>query len=101
MGLKENFRTILIEIPDDIKTEEKELASLNSGWQEYSQYPYTQGIGDQWGKRGSSAVLKVPSAIIPEEHSYLINPLNKDFSRIKNLGDEPFDFDRRIKAPTM
>ena len=23
MGLKENFRTILIEIPDDIKTEEK------------------------------------------------------------------------------
>ena len=52
-------------------------------------------------KGGSSAVLKVPFAIIPEEHNYLINPLNKDFSRIKYLGDEPFDFDRRIKAPTM
>ena len=77
------------------------MASLNSGWQEYSQYPYTQGIGNQLVKGGSSAVLKVPFAIIPEEHNYLINPLNKDFSRIKYLGDEPFDFDRRIKAPTM
>src|SRR3981081_528643 len=76
LGLKERFRTVLIEIPDDITIEEIPLASLAQGWREYSRYQYKQEIGDQWVKRSFAAVLKIPSAIIPEEFNYLINPLH-------------------------
>jgi len=100
LGLKENFKTILVEIPDDLKIEEIAISALDPDWREYSHYPYTQRLGDQWSKNALTTVLKVPSAIIPEEYNYLINPLHKDFSRIKHLGNEPFDFDERIKTPS-
>jgi RES domain-containing protein len=97
LGPRENFRTILVEIPDDLKMGEIAASSLHPGWREYTQYPYTQKMGDQWISDHLTAVLKAPSAIIPEESNYLINPLHKDFSRIKYLGNEPFDFDERIR----
>ncbi|HEX6191746.1 MAG TPA: RES family NAD+ phosphorylase [Chitinophagaceae bacterium] len=98
MGLKENFKVIQVEIPDNLRVEEIKISELDPQWREYSRYPDTQKIGDEWIKNGRTAVLKVPSAIIPEEHNFLINPLHKDFKRIKYLGSEPFDFDDRIKA---
>jgi RES domain-containing protein len=97
LGLKDNFRTILIAIPDDLQIEEIKISDLNPQWRQYSQYPYTQNLGDEWSRNASTAVLKVPSAIIPEEHNYILNPLHKDFDRIQYLGNEPFNFDDRIK----
>jgi RES domain-containing protein len=98
-GLRENFRTILVEIPDDVNMEEISLSSLVPDWRKYSNYPFTQQLGDAWVKRSLAAVLKIPSAIIPEEYNYLLNPLQADFRRIKYVRNEPFDFDERIKAP--
>jgi RES domain-containing protein len=98
MGLKEKFKTILVEIPDSLLVEELKKSDLSPYWREFTQYPYTQKLGDEWNKRASTAVLKVPSAIIPEECNYLINPLHKDFAQIKYLRNEPFDFDKRIKG---
>jgi len=97
LGLKDDFRTILIAIPDDLEIEEIKLSDLSTHWQQYLQYPYTQKLGDEWTRKASTAVLKVPSAIIPEEHNYIINPLHGDFSRIQYLGNEPFNFDERLK----
>ena len=97
LGLKENFRTVLVEFPDDLEMVEISASTLLPSWREYKHYPYTQKIGEQWIRARLAPVLKVPSAIIPEENNYLINPLHKDFGRIKYLGIEPFDFDERIK----
>jgi RES domain-containing protein len=98
LGLKENFKTILIQIPDNLKIEEIKISDLDPAWRKYSHYPNTQKIGDEWNRKARTAVLKVPSAIIPEEYNYILNPGHKDFKRIKLLGNEPFDFDERIKA---
>lgn len=98
LGLKENFRTILVAIPDDLAVEEIQLSELDPSWRQYSQYPYTQRLGDAWSRAALTAVLKVPSAIIPEEHNYIINPQHKDFARIQYLRAEPFDFDDRLKT---
>lgn len=97
LGLRENFRTILVEIPDGLRQEEVKLSDLDLKWRHYSQYPYTQRIGDEWIKRSSTAILKVPSAVVPEEHHYILNPAHVDFASIKCSGNEPFDFDERIK----
>lgn len=97
LGLLEKFRIMMIEIPDDIVVKEIKPSTLSDDWHKFDNYPETQRIGDQWIKRVESAVLKVPSAIIPEEFNYLINPLHKDFDRIKYLRNDPFTFDSRIK----
>jgi RES domain-containing protein len=99
LGLKDNFRIMQIEIPGGLLMDEIKISSLDPGWRAYNQYPYTQALGDEWVNRSATAVLKVPSAIIPEEFNYLLNPLHRDFHKIKYLGSEPFDFDERIKAP--
>jgi hypothetical protein len=43
-----------------------------------------------------SAVLKVPSVIIPGEFNYLLDPEHADFRLIKPTPPEPFSFDPRL-----
>lgn len=40
-------------------------------------------FGTEWARERGSAVLAVPSAVIPAETNYLLNPLHPDFRRIK------------------
>ena len=55
-----------------------------------------QRIGDEWVAASSSAVLQVPSAIVPAELNYLLNPAHPDLSRITIGPPETFRFDRRL-----
>jgi RES domain-containing protein len=96
-GLQDNFRIIQIEIPDNLKIVVIDKTKLISGWYKYENMAHTQKIGDQWVKDISSAILKVPSVIIPEEFNYILNPSHEDFKKIKYLGSEPFEFDPRLK----
>lgn len=96
-GLQKNFRTMVIEIPDNMAIEEIKDAQLNASWKEFYQMPYTQAIGDKWLLSNITAVLKVPSAIVSGDFNYLLNPAHKDYKKIKLVKTEPFEFDDRIK----
>ncbi len=84
-GLHSSFKTILIEIPDNLEIKTLNKDNLKPGWQQYAEMPYTQQIGDEWVQSQSSAVLRIPSVIIPEENNYLINFNHVDFNKIKIL----------------
>jgi len=56
----------------------------------------TRALGDAWLDSQPSAVLKVRSAVVPEEWNYLFNPRHPDFSRIVVHQPEPFLFDERL-----
>jgi len=56
----------------------------------------TRALGDAWLDSQPSAVLKVRSAVVPEEWNYLLNPRHPDFSRIVVHQPEPFLFDERL-----
>jgi RES domain-containing protein len=43
-----------------------------------------------------TAVLVVPSAVIPNEKNYLLNPGHEEMGRIRVVGREPCAFDRRL-----
>lgn len=86
-----------IAIPDEIEMEQIKEIDLKSGWKDFLNMPYTQSIGDAWIRGAKTPVLKVPSAIIPEDSNYLLNPTHKDFSKIKILKTIPFQFDSRLK----
>jgi RES domain-containing protein len=73
-----------------------DVEKLPANWQSYPSPPQLQTIGDQWVRSGSSAVLRVPSAVIRNENNYLLNPDHSDFSRIKINNPEPFSFDLRL-----
>ncbi len=40
-------------------------------------------IGDEWARTERSAVLQVPSVVIPAERNFLLNPRQRDFARIR------------------
>lgn len=86
-----------IEIPDDIEIMEIFLEDLPKGWNSKPPILEIQIIGDDFVDGNLTAVLKVPSAIVPPEFNYLINPNHKDSKKIKVLSAEKVIFDERIK----
>ncbi len=69
---------------------------LPDDWKKDPPPPSAAAIGDQWARLGRSAVLKVPSTVIAAEHIYILNPLHKDFARIKIGEPQTFEFDSRL-----
>ncbi len=96
-GLESTFKVMLIDIPKRLTISEIKLKDLPKNWFEYENIGICQSIGDKWMDEAKSAVLKVPSAIIPNEFNYVLNTNHPTFKSIKLVGTEPFKFDPRIK----
>ncbi len=86
-----------IEIPDDIIISEVSLKDLPAGWDLKPPSQITQFIGDDFVTESITAILKVPSAIVPQEFNFLINPNYPDSKRIKVVRKIPMKFDERLK----
>lgn len=65
-------------------------------WRRFPAPVELQAIGDRWVKGSSSLLLRVPSAVIPQEFNFLINPDHEDFAKLKIEGPMPFDLDGRL-----
>lgn len=66
-----------IEIPDDSSIQEIPKNELPKDWREKSYEPFTtQQLGLAFSEHAQDYVLKVPSAIVPDEYNYLLNPLH-------------------------
>lgn len=52
--------------------------------------------GDEWAATGASLILRVPSAIVPWESNFLLNPAHPDWSQAKIGEAQSFDFDPRL-----
>ena len=71
--------------------------SLPARWNEWPAPVALQEIGDAWVAAGVSAMLSVPSAVVPAERIYLLNPLHPGFRRVRIGEATPFAFDARLK----
>lgn len=59
----------------------------------------TQAIGNEWLRSGRSVALKVPSAIVPGEFNFILNPLHPNYSAAAEWGPPcQLELDRRIVA---
>jgi RES domain-containing protein len=72
------------------------VTALTADWTDEPPPPSTKDIGDLWVKQGRSAVLELPSIIIPGEPNYLLNPAHPGFKKIAIGKPEPFSFDPRL-----
>jgi RES domain-containing protein len=50
------------------------LDELPAGWDADPPFSVSQLIGDAWALSNVSPVLRVPSAVVPEEWNYIIDP---------------------------
>lgn len=90
------FEITTIYIPDDCKLTEILVKDLPPGWKTFPPTILTQKIGDQFIIQGKYLVMKVPSAVVPGDFNYLINPRHPDFHRIEIIKKEPYEFDERF-----
>lgn len=83
-------------IPPTVSVTTIALASLPLDWREMHADPPLQHIGSNWALSNSTAVLQVPSAIIPSEFNLLLNPNHPDFQLITWSTPLPFTLDPRL-----
>lgn len=90
---------ITIYIPDDLPYEQITLHQLPNEWDsiDSTKLGGTQVLGDTFLKSLSHAYLKVPSAIVPHEYNYIINPAHPDAHCIKVIDKHPYSYDGRYK----
>jgi RES domain-containing protein len=80
--LRASYMTIPAEIPAGMTVERLGTDRLPSDWRDPTALEALRTIGTQWAARLSTAVLAVPSAVVPAETNYLLNPRHPDFARI-------------------
>jgi RES domain-containing protein len=82
----------------EVEVEVFPVRRLAKGWNQKPPIAVSQSIGDEWFHARRTAILQLPSAIIPEEANFLLNPLHPDFPRIRIAPAQPFTFDSRLLA---
>lgn len=71
---------------------------LPPGWDAPSGSVAARAFGRGWRTEGRSAVLRVPSVLVPDDFNFLLNPHHPRFSQIR-IGDPiAFAWDPRFKA---
>jgi RES domain-containing protein len=87
---------ISADVPDSMAIGTVKPGSLPKDWRRYPAPEALKDIGTAWAAKASTAILAVPSAVIPEERNYLLNPVHPDFKRIRIRKPIPFRFDPRM-----
>lgn len=84
------------ELPAGLEIETVREEDLPISWRSYPAPEALKDLGTAWVEAGRTALLEVPSAVIPAERNYLLNPRHADVSRIAFREPESFAFDRRL-----
>lgn len=88
--LRARYVIIAARLPKNLKIEHLRPEQLPINWRDFAAREQLQTIGSDWAKCRLSAVLAVPSVVIPSETNYLLNPLHPSFAKITI--DEPQEF---------
>jgi len=91
-------RYVMIEarIPSGVTIDRVSIDDLPSDWREIGTRQKLQAIGVEWAGKRNAAVLAVPSAIVPRESDYLLNPLHPAFKRIHISKPSTVEMDLRL-----
>jgi RES domain-containing protein len=90
--LPDTFQLLKVDVPDAMLQRTSQV--LPENWQDDEDI--TQRLGLEWLRSNASALLSVPSAILPESTNILLNPLHPDAAKISITEVVPFSFDDRL-----
>jgi RES domain-containing protein len=98
-GLPLNRYLVRIEVPLGVWRKRKELdpTILPPTWNAIPAGVTSAEIGSNWIKSLHSAILTVPSVIVPEERATLINPAHPEAAKIKAAVVRPFEYNKLFR----
>ena len=89
--------SVSADVPATVSRRELGIRDLPANWRMHPAPGRLAAIGTAWAKSLESAVLIVPSAVIPEEKNWLLNPRHPDAGRIRIEQKAAFRFDPRLR----
>lgn len=93
----ERYVAIPIDIPPFVRVKHIAVDVLPKGWQKWDPSPpELKRIGDEWVGDCRQVVLSVPSAVVPQERNFLINPAHSDMNRLIIGTSQPIPLDGRL-----
>src|SRR5581483_9628511 len=89
--LPKSYRLLKAEARDRVPTKVVMPADLAGNW--IRDYLTTRNVGDEWLASRTTALLRVPSAIVPETFNVLLNPEHSDVKKIRVLWHDEYPWD--------
>ncbi len=95
--LPDTYQLIEVAVPDDVEMDELDpgkLTKANNKWR--NDLAFTRAQGDAWLIAGRTALLRLPSVVLPKATNVLLNPAHKDAKRARIVGTTQPPYDRRL-----
>jgi RES domain-containing protein len=92
-----HYQLLTVEPPDTVAVEElseAELVARIPDWRDATQD--TRTLTRAWFDERRTALLRVPSAIVPAAFNYLLNPLHPDAARVAVVAQQTAELDARL-----
>lgn len=97
VGFNDDFKTMILELPDELPIRVLDAADLPDGWRDFRDYSLCQPPGNSWYDEGTYPILKVPSAVLPASFNFVLNAGHADFKKIKLIAVTDLIPDERIE----
>ena len=95
--LPDTYQLIEVDLPDDVETEELDadkLTKTNANWR--TNLAFTRGLGDAWLSAGRTALIRMPSVVLPSSINLLVNPAHADARQARIVSTTRPPYDRRL-----
>lgn len=92
--LPDSYQLLAVDFPDTVPFDSIALESLAADWR--VQLNLTRDIGDRWLRGNRTALLRVPSAVVPFTCNWLANPGHADIAKARIAEVIPIQFDPRL-----
>lgn len=90
-----SYTLLEVKVPTPISVETISVDSLPQNWSEDLQA--TRAVGSEWLRSSRSALLRVPSVLVPATFNVLLNPAHPDSKKITIASVLEYPFDLRLK----
>jgi len=89
---------VRVEVPDALWAARRVLtpADLPVGWSAIPEGRVSLDVGDRWLRDAPTALLAVPSVVVPEEFNVLINPRHAEAAQVRAVKVRPWFYDQRF-----
>jgi RES domain-containing protein len=94
----EDLVALGVEFPDRVAVEHLGVERLPANWRTYPAPDALAELGGRWVVERRTVALRVPSAVVPSEFNYLLNPAHPDFRAVRVTIQERFVFDPRLRG---
>jgi RES domain-containing protein len=90
------FEAVCISVPDDANRSEISLDRFANLMANVDALAACQEVGDAWLSDGRHLILQAPSALVPEEANFMLNPAHPRMREVAIVSTRRFRFDPRL-----